>query len=136
MSSLKDRLKALFAPAQFDDEVLTKLRAARDLLAKGWCINSQGRDADDNPVDPLHMSAVKFCLYGAFRRAGLVVEYDVHAKDPGSALLMQVGGFRPSPGPSGSVWYSAVRWNNANTQADVVGLMDRVIEARRAMVNA
>lgn len=44
------------------------LTTARALIAKGWCKDSQARDADGLEVLPNDPSAKKFCVLGALDR--------------------------------------------------------------------
>lgn len=45
-----------------DDEVLRK---AREFLVRGWCQGARARNANGEAVDPLHKSAVAWCIMGA-----------------------------------------------------------------------
>ena len=101
-------------------QVSKVLRAARELLAGGWCQKHLARTDDGSPVDYRDGAATAFCLLGACGRAAL--NPSDSNPDP---LLMEAIGDALRHTVSGY----AVDWNDTpgRTQAEVLAVIDATI---------
>lgn len=101
---------------------LDVLIAARDLIARpgGWTQGYIARLGDDRPCTYEYSYAAKFCLAGAVAKVAL----HIRPLTQFTALFHWLDEFAGG---------SLTRWNDApeRTQADVVALLDRAIEAWR-----
>lgn len=97
-------------------------------IARGWCQRATSLDAKGMRTNPFEDEAVCFCISGAWQRAWheSINENDVDGATAVSNkfwedLSVEVGSEFQEWGP--------VDWNDAvgRTQADVLGLLDRVI---------
>ncbi len=91
------------------------LRAARDLVQKGWCQGALARNQLGEAVQEFSDEAIEVCTMGAILRAG---RGNPHAIAAGWNVVGRVVG--PKMG----------EWNDREhrTQAQVIGLFDRAIE--------
>lgn len=98
------------------------LRKARGYVEKGWCRNSNALDAAGVEVSPECRAAVRWCMWGAMRRAA---DWQRTGDAPLDAamrtLAAATGG---DPRRSVSAWNDAPR----RTQAQVLRVFDKAIK--------
>lgn len=117
-----DRLRRM-DPVPFDPaECLTILKAARTLVAAGWCKHVYAQDADGKSVPDSSQDATRFSADGAICRA----TYDVRGKSPGigcEMVFLMTRRFRPDPNELIHLWN-----DKQETAEPVITMFDRVID--------
>ena len=96
-----------------DHSILTQLREARALLAKGWTQDAFARDINGECIySGAEENIVSYCIMGALQH--------IEAKDPAYETLRKCLPF----GNRGLLW-----WNDTigRTQDEVLGLFDKAI---------
>lgn len=95
---------------------LSLARRVRELLSEPgrWTQGAEALDARGEPCRPSSTRAVRWCLTGAADREG-----DIHDR---VALYEQMHLCMGMP------WIAISAWNDTHTHADVLALLDRVIE--------
>ena len=102
-------------------QISEALRAARELLAAGWCQGHFARDNTDYPVHYTDSAAVSYCLLGA---CALVVLGEHSDYDQNHPLIKEIGiALRQA------TKLHVIDWNDTpgRTQAEVLAAVDATI---------
>ena len=99
------------------NQLFEDLKAARELIAKGWTQSMSARDVSGEPVRPTSPRAVCFCTLGALNRA----TDDELARSDNCMRLLRIA--------IGCLFIH--EWNDAHgrTQEEVLAAFDKAIAA-------
>ncbi|HWB15922.1 MAG TPA: hypothetical protein VG538_05895 [Vicinamibacterales bacterium] len=108
-------------------ELREHLVAARALIAQGWCRNADARDRTGRSVQSTSDAACAWCIEGAIFRVTHTAANDWPLCQMVTALM----GAREYPYSYPFSREALSAWNDkpGRTQADVLALFDRAIEA-------